>query len=240
MTPRTILLTALVAVSALALPAAASAQGIPKPVKFRASLQAVQTTTYKIPYRKFDQDCFSRPWAQGDGSETVTMKGSGTMYLHRIGKFASFTYNSPNYGPTGSRGLQLATSVTRTKSYRSGVDPGPCGGGEPAKDWTFDCSPKRSTFNGLFSWEGRQLRLLTVRNERAPRVDYANCQLFTPEKVGEAKVTEIGQDAPVSDIANPEFGKQIVLARKSFRKVYSGNIITSTTVRWQLTLYRVK
>ena len=226
------------------MPAAASAQGLQKPVKFRARLQAIQTTTFKQPYFKFNQDCFSRPWSQGEGSETVTMKGSGTMYLQRLGNFASFTYNSPNYGPTGSRGLRLAATVARTKNYTYGVDPGPCGGGEPQKNGVYDCPTISTKFNGLFSWKGRRLELLTVRSDGAPRTDYPNCQIFSPMKVAEAKVTEIGQDAPVSDVANPEFGKQIILARKWFRTVYGqpGFVRTTatTTVRWQLTLYRVK
>jgi hypothetical protein len=40
------------------------------------------------------------------------------------------------------------------------------------------------------------------------------------------------------------FGKQIILARKSYRTVYGkpgfARTTTTTTVRWQLTLYRVK
>ena len=243
-TPRSILITALLAVAALALPAAASASGAPKPPKFRVQIQASQTTTYKMPYFKSNQDCFSRPWGQGQGSETVTMKGSGVGYVQRLGKTAIWTYNSPDFGPGGTRGIALRTSVERTKSARWGVDPGPCGGGGPAQDGVYDCPTKSSTFNGLMSWSGSQLKLLTTRNDGAPRVNYANCQAYFPEKVRELSVTEIGQRAPISEVTDPAFGKQIILARKSFRTVYgapgSQKLITDTTVRWQITLYRVK
>jgi hypothetical protein len=244
MTPRSILLIALAAVAALALPAAASAQGAPKPPKFRVQIQATQTTTYKQPYFKQDLNCFSRPWSQGQGSEIVTMKGSGVAYVQSVGKSAAWTYNSPVFGPAGTRGIKLRTAVSRTKSYRHGVDAGPCGGGEPAKDDTFECSPKTTTSNGLLSWTGRRLKLLTTRAEGAPRADFANCQAFYPETVSQSSVTEIGQTAPAGEVTNPAYGKQIILARKSFRTVYgrpdSQKLITNTTVRWQITLYRVK
>ena len=243
-TSRSILITALLAVAALALPAAASASGAPKPPKFRIQIQATQTTTYKQPYFKSQGDCFNKPWSQGQGSETVTMKGSGTAYVQSLGNSAIWSYNSPVLGPTGTRGIPLATSISRTKSWRHGDDPGPCGGGDATVDDTFDCSPKASTFNGLLSWRGSRLSLFTTLKDGAPRVDFANCQAFFPRDVGESRVTEISQRAPISEVTDPAFGKQIILARKSFRTVYgrpdSQKLITDTTVRWQITLYRVK
>ena len=93
-------------------------------------------------------------------------------------------------------------------------------------------------------WRGRKLNLLTTRNDDAPRVDYPNCQIYFPPKVSELAVTEIGQAAPISEVTDPSFGKQIILARKSFDHTFgvpgSQKLITSTTVRWQITLYRVK
>ena len=121
--PRTIILTALVAVAALAVPAGASAAGAPKPPKFRVQIQATQTSTFKQPYFKTNRDCFSRPWSQGQGSQTITMKGSGTAYVQRLGKTALWTYNSPDFGPGGTRGIQLKASITRSRSARWGSIP---------------------------------------------------------------------------------------------------------------------
>lgn len=244
MTPRTSIPTALLALAALAAPATASAAGVPKPPKFRVRIQATQTSTFKQPYFKTDQDCFSRPWSQGQGSQTITMKGSGTAYVQRLGKTALWTYNSPDFGPGGTRGIQLKTSITRSKSARWGVDPGPCGGGGPAQDGVYDCPSKGSSYNGLMTWRGRRLNLLTTRNDDAPRVDYPNCRIYFPPKVNELALTEIGQVAPISEVTDPAFGKQIILARTSFDHTFgapgSQKLITSTTVRWQITLYRVK
>jgi hypothetical protein len=104
---RVITLGLLAALACLTLPAAASAAKSPF-VKYRVQIQATQKTDWTKPVKVRDRDCFNRPWSKGSGGESVTMKGAATVYVDRLGEFTGFTYDSPNYGPSGKQGIRSA------------------------------------------------------------------------------------------------------------------------------------
>jgi hypothetical protein len=240
---RLITLGLLGALACLALPAAAAAADSPV-AKFRVLVQATQKTKWTKPLKVGERDCFNRPWSKGSGEETVTMKGSGIVYAQAIADFDGFTYDSPDYGPAGSSGIPLRATATRRNDSLNGALPGRCGGGRPEERVPYVCDDEQGAYYGQLRWEGdRRLALHTMVQRRERPMTWWNCPLEIAKAASPANITPISQRITPRELVDRRFKKHIILASKTFREVlYPGNldIETTTTTRWQITLYRLK
>jgi hypothetical protein len=212
-----------------------------KPVKFRVQIKASQTTDWKQPYFETANNCYNRPWRQGEGGEVVKLKGSGIAYAQKVGRSYYFTYGSPNFGPSGKHGIDLTAKNDRHSYSAQGNKPGPCGGGTPDEVEQVQCGSHTAKGAGQLSWDsgGKKLRLRTSIDGR---LNYDDCPIFTPPGVTQAGLTEITQKAPARELLDPNFKKHIVIARKSFTyKLYpdAATITMATHVYWQVTLTRL-
>src|SRR3954452_9239272 len=210
------------------------------PVKFRVLIKASQTTNWKQPYFEIANNCYNRPWRQGEGGEVVKFKGSGIAYAQKVGRNYYFTYGSPNFGPGGKHGIALKATNERRYKSSHGNKPGPCGGGTPDETEQVQCGTRSATGAGLLSWEtgGKKLRLTAS----ADGLDYTNCPIWAPPGVQQAGLTQITQKAAARELLDPNFKKHIVIARKSFKyQLYpdAATINELTSVYWQVTLTRL-
>ena len=241
---RTPILCALVAALALLAPTAAQA----KPVKFRVQIKATQTTNWKQPYYETANNCFNRPWIQGEGGEVVRLKGSGVAYAQKVGSSTLWTYGSPEFGPSGKHGIALTATNERRYHSARGNKPGPCGGGSPEEVEPAECGTRSAKLFGQLSFQDKNRRLL-LRASTGPgsssssALGFENCSIWAPDGVEEGWLTEITQKAPARELLDPEFKKHIVIARKSFTKqLYptAATIDMATNVHWEVTLTRLK
>ena len=214
-----------------------------KPVKFRVQIKASQTTDWQQPYFETANNCYNRPWRQGKGGEVVKFKGSGIAYAQKVGDNYYFTYGSPDFGPSGKRGIALkATNVRRYQSSQ-GTKPGPCGGGTPEQVEQVECGSRAASALGQLSWENANKRL-AVRTSFAgsDNLNYTDCPIWAPPAVTQAGLTTISQKAPARELLDPDFKKHIVIARRSFEyQLYpdAATINELTSVYWQVTLTRL-
>jgi hypothetical protein len=212
-----------------------------KPVKFRVQIKATQATDWKQPYFETANNCYNRPWRQGEGGEVVKFKGSGVAYVQKVGRGYYFTYGSPNFGPGGKHGIDLTAKNDRRSYSAQGNKPGPCGGGTPDEVDQVQCGTRKAKGHGLLSWDtrGKKLRLTTSVDGT---LNYDNCPIWAPPGVAQAGLTDITQKAPARELLDPNFKKHIVLARKSFKyQLYpdGATINMLTNVRWEVTLTRL-
>ena len=235
-------------VAAIALLGAAAATAEAKPIKFRVQIKATQTTTWKQPYFETANNCFNRPWIQGEGGETVRFKGSGVAYAQRVGSGTFWTYGSPRFGPSGQHGISLKATNERTYQSARGNKPGPCGGGTPDEVEAAECGARSARLFGQLSFQDRSRRLLLRAvtgpgSSAANALGYENCSIWAPDGVEEAWLTEITQRAPARELLDPDFKKHIVIAKRSFAKqLYpdAATIDMATSVYWQVTLTRLR
>ena len=214
-----------------------------KPVKFRLQIEAQQTTNWKQPYYETANNCYNRPWTQGKGGEVVKMRGSGIAYAQKVGRNWYFTYGSPDFGPSGKRGISLKATNERRYSHMQGNKPGPCGGGTPDETEQVTCGTRSGNALGQLSWDtgGKRLRLRTAL-DMGTNLGFDDCPIWQPDGVTTAGLTEITQKAPSRELLDPKFKEHIVIARKNYKKVLypDGATITSTTgVYWKVTLRRL-
>jgi hypothetical protein len=212
-----------------------------QPVKFRVQIKATQTTDWKQPYFETANNCFNRPWRQGEGGEVVKFKGSGIAYVQKVGRGYFFTYGSPNFGPSGKHGIALTEKNDRHSYSAQGNKPGPCGGGTPDEVAPVQCGARTAKGYGQLSWDqgNKKLRLRTSTDGS---LGFDNCPIWAPPGVTQAGITEIAQKAPARELVDPNFKKHIVLARKSFKyQLYpdGATIDMLTNVRWEVTLTRL-
>lgn len=243
---RTRIPCALVIALALLAPTAAAAQA--SPVKFRVQIKATQTTNWKQPYHETANNCFNRPWIQGEGGEVVKFKGSGVAYAQRVGSSTFWTYGSPNFGPGGKHGIPLKATNERRYHSARGNKPGPCGGGSPEEVEAAECGTRTAKPFGQLSFQDKNRRLL-LRVSDGPGssssnpLGFDNCPIWAPDGVDQASLTDVTQRAPARELLDPEFKKHIVIAKKTFTKqLYpdAATIDMSTSVHWQVTLTRLK
>ncbi len=244
------MLCALVASLALVAASATTAEA-QRPVKFRVQVKATQTTDWKQPYYETANNCYNRPWIQGEGGEVVKFKGSGTAYAHRVGREAIWTYGSPRFGPSGKPGIALTATNERRYHSARGNKPGPCGGGSPEEVEPTECGTRSGKAWGQLSFPDAKDRTLLLRAnaDRAPGsstltdLGFDKCDIWTPTGVDDAWLTEITQKAPARELLDPDFKKHIVIARKTFTgSLYpdAATITMNTSVFWQVTLTRLK
>jgi hypothetical protein len=213
-----------------------------KPVKFRVQIKASQTTTWKQPYYETENNCYNRPWRQGEGGEVVKFSGKGIAYAQKVGRNYYFTYGSPDFGPSGKHGIDLAAKNERHYYSAQGNKPGPCGGGTPDEVEQVQCGTRKAKGAGQLSWDSGNKRLLLRTSLASGSLTYDDCPIWAPPGVTQAGLTEITQKAPARELLDPNFKKHIVLARKSFNyKLYpdAATITELTTVRWEVTLTRL-
>ncbi|MDQ3934297.1 MAG: hypothetical protein M3340_06660 [Actinomycetota bacterium] len=242
------MLCALVAAFALVAATATTAEA-QRPVKFRVQIKASQTTDWKQPYYETANNCFNRPWIQGEGGEVVKFKGSGTAYAHKIGSSTIWTYGSPRFGPTGLHGIPLTATNERRYHLARGNKPGPCGGGSPEEVEPAECGTRSGKAFGQLAFQDKNRRLLLRVNERTSGsatptdLGFDKCDILTPPGVDAAWLTEITQKAPARELLDPDFKKHIVIARKAFTHTLypdAATITMNTNVFWQVTLTRLK
>jgi hypothetical protein len=235
------LLTLLVAVAALTALAAGPAHAA-KPPKFKVSIYASQVTKWKQPYYETANNCFNRPWRQGEGKETVQMRGSGVAYAQAVGRNTFFTYFSPNYGPGGKLGIPLKATNERSRSVSHGNKPGPCGGGTPTETEQFECGKKSGKAWGQLSIRGNRRLSLGTRLQPYGALSFTNCDVDSPPGVTQADLTEISQRAAAKDLLNRKLKKHVVIAGKRFKHVLypdAARIDIETYVYWKITLKRI-
>ena len=237
---------ALVTALALLAPTAATAQA--KPVKFRVQIKATQTTSWKQPYYETANNCYNRPWRQGEGGEVVKFKGSGIAYAQRVGSGTFWTYGSPQFGPGGKHGIALTATNERRYHSARGDKPGPCGGGSPDVIEPAECGGRSGKVFGQLSFEDKNRRL-KLRASVGPiaatpnPLRFDDCPIFAPQGAEQAWLTEITQRAPARELLDPDFKRHIVIAKKTFTdQLYptAAKIDMVTNVYWQVTLTRLK
>jgi hypothetical protein len=214
-----------------------------KPVKFRLQIEAKQTTNWKQPYYETANNCYNRPWSEGEGGEVVKFRGSGIAYAQKVGRNWYFTYGSPNFGPSGKHGITLKATNERRYRHVQGNKPGPCGGGSPEEAEQVTCGTRSGKALGQLSWDtgGKRLRL-RASLDPSMNLGFDDCPIWQPDDVTAAGLTDITQKAPSRELLDPNFKEHIVIARKNYKKVLypDAATITSTTgVYWKVTLRRL-
>ena len=235
------MIVALAAVFVLCAGLTASADA--RPVKFRVQIKATQTTNWKQPYYETDNNCYNRPWRQGEGGEVVKFQGSAIAYVQKVGRNFYFTYGSPDFGPSGKHGITLKAKNERRYHSSQGNKPGPCGGGSPEEVEDVKCGTRSGKAFGQLSWDqgNKRLRLRTSLDS-GTNLGFDDCPIWQPDGVTAAGLTEITQKAPARELLDPAFKEHIVIARKTFKKTLypdAATIHTTTGVHWQVTLRRL-
>lgn len=215
---------ALAAVTALALPASASA------AKFNVFVQASQETTWTMDRQLDTSGCI---WAEGRGRERARFAGAGVVFGTGTSTGARFTYGG--LGGIPLRGISNRFNLTMTESEPSGGGTR-CGPVSRRQRTPYTCGTRRDTVYGRLAWRANLLSL----GLRGPgRLAFANCPVFTPSGVPTVGLGEVEQR--VVNLLDQRYRRQTMQVRRTFRgtrRVLGRDIETISTVRWKLTFYR--
>lgn len=232
-------LAPLLLAGALLGPATADA-GIPRlqQAGFKLTVEAQQTTNWRLSPRATVADCSPLVRFSGSGRETTTFKLTAKTTGYRIGGRASFI---PAVGRDGFPPSGWARTVRSGAEYADEIA-GSCAG-NPARrsgGGPYDCGARRELLTPTLELVGNRLRLTLSEGLPAPLVpvEYKTCPVHASSEVRLLGITNIPSlERFTAAEAFGRFRQHILLARRTFRYVASG-VRATTTVSWTATLTR--
>lgn len=233
------LATLLLAGAAL-LSTAASAQAIPKlqQAAFKVTVEARQTTDWRLVPRAVVSDCSPLVRFSGSGRETTTFKLTSKTTAYRVGGKATFvaTPGRDGFAPAGW-----------AKTTRSGVEyaeeiAGSCAGNQARRSGggPYDCGSRRQLMVPTLELVGNRLSVTLAEGLPAPLVPvrFETCPVHASPEVRLLGITAIQSlERFTAAEAFGRFKQHVLLARRTFPYRTSG-VSGKTTVSWTATLTR--
>jgi hypothetical protein len=243
MAPMRILLASLTLL--LFAPSAVAAYTPPRVAYFIASAEGTQTTTWNEPAHDTFTDCKGTLWAGSHGTETTKFSTTPVKVTAvETPPGANWFYGAFSVSDSPLGGLNGTASLSRTATFEGGLkDPGWCGGGDagPGPEQPTGCGTQRGKAQVMIGWGGGKVAPSPLLIWKGKSI--ADCDVF----VGKG-ASDTWTDDVTSKLAKAEvFGKRRVVTvtgsqtfNGTARSATGGDIDTSTTTRWTLTLKRAK
>ncbi len=236
------LATLLIASAAALLAPAAAAQAAGMPVlqqaTFKVTVEAQQTTSWRLVPRATVADCMPLVRVSGTGRETTTFKLTSKTTAYRVNGEASFV---PAVGKTGFPPAGWAKTSRSGAEYADAV-PGSCAGnpGGRSDGGPYDCGSRRQLLVPSLQITRNRLRLTFSEGLPAPLVParYESCPFYASSAVKPVSITEIPSLEKIT--AGEAFGRfkqHVLLARRTF-KLDTRLVQATTTISWTATITR--
>ncbi len=225
---------------ALLASAASTAHAIPalQQANFKVTVEAQQTTSWRVVPRAAIADCMPLVRYSGSGRETTTFKLTSKTTAYRVGSKASFVpavrkdgFPPAGWARTNRSGAEYADEV-----------PGSCAG-NPARrsdGGPYDCSARRQLLVPTLEIVGNRLTLTFSEGLPAPLVPvrYESCPFYASPEVEPTSITDIPSlERFTAGEAFGRFKQHVLLARRTF-KLSTRLVRATTTVSWTATVTR--
>jgi hypothetical protein len=219
--------------AAAVVPQTAAALPATYETEFKVSVIAKQTTTwtYGAEPTASTADCEPPVKATGNGKEVVTAKTSRPIRhkAYRVGKQAGFA-------PVQNRSFEVAVDRTAAMRYEEAAACGSAGG--VTNGGPYDCGRRTREADWELRYEKGRMESAEA-GQLSPQGPYAQCPVYAAEEVTPAELTSLQARVPARDLFDRELKQHIVIFRETFR-FRDGDVAATTTIRWEVTLLRVK
>lgn len=229
-----------VALTALLLPAAASAADS---ARWWATFEAKQTIDWSLPKSYGTSDCFKRFWGSGSGAETWSIKTRRPVkllaYRFNASTPVNFKYGTWDELAEGGDGLEAGGLIVRRGIESAGVDAGDCGGrAEVFPPEQTDCGSRLPAYDVTFGLS--RGRLVPSPNETGDPVSWSTCPLHAP---GRFALDHFNRPPATVSVAALLSGRRALTVRRTQTdsdydpaRTGSARRVRSGEVTWTLTL----
>ncbi|MDX8150783.1 hypothetical protein SK069_04180 [Patulibacter brassicae] len=205
-------------------------------VRYAVSIDATQTTTWRLVPRASARDCSPLVESTGSGRQVLRVRTHKPVLVqaHRVGGEVALLW------PLAEEGDALGT-VTRSADVTSRTIGGSCGQNPsaPVDRGPSDCGTKRQARSFVVTYERGRLGVASTPALLGPLTPdrFARCELHAHADVDEEDLTRTTVRIPARELVTRRFGKHVVLGRRTWKLRGSG-VTGTTTVRWTMTLVR--
>ena len=236
------LATLLIASAAALLAPAAAAQAAGMPVlqqaSFKVTVEARQSTSWRLVPRASVADCMPLVRHSGSGRETTTFRLTSKTTGYRVNGQASFV---PALGRSGFPPAGWAKTSRSGAEYADEI-PGSCAGNGARRTGggPYDCGSRRVLLVPQLEIAGNRLRLSFSEGLPAPLVParYETCPFYASSDVEPVSITNIPSlEKLTAGEAFGRFKQHVLLARRTF-KLDTRLVQATTTVSWTATITR--